>query len=273
MTDRSKFEQMLEHLINEEQDKAKELFHQLVVEKSREIYENILDEDFNEDDNEKNKDDTDPETESVEVTEAPFGGDETDDFIDDVEDKKDDEPVDDFGGEGDEDSEDEFSMDGDEPDKEEVLDAVEKLEDLLQRFLDAEEGDEGSEDEEDMPFDLEDEDDDMAKEEGLGESVKLTPVPAPKHGDDGAVAKSPVASKNDMGGTNENMTRGDEETGKGGTKGGLANPAVKDMKTGNVNVVGNKKAPKLQAVSKPKHGDDGDKGADSPLNGAPKRAK
>ena len=48
MTDRSKFEQMLEHLVNEETDKAKELFHQLVVEKSREIYETILSEDFNE---------------------------------------------------------------------------------------------------------------------------------------------------------------------------------------------------------------------------------
>ena len=46
MTDRSKFEQMLEYLISEEQDKAKELFHQLVVEKSREIYENILADDF-----------------------------------------------------------------------------------------------------------------------------------------------------------------------------------------------------------------------------------
>jgi two-component SAPR family response regulator len=46
MTDRNKFEQMLEHLINEDSDKAKELFHQLVVEKSREIYENILAEDF-----------------------------------------------------------------------------------------------------------------------------------------------------------------------------------------------------------------------------------
>ena len=48
MTDRSKFEQMLEHLVNEEQELAKELFHQIVVEKSRQIYENILSEDFNE---------------------------------------------------------------------------------------------------------------------------------------------------------------------------------------------------------------------------------
>lgn len=273
MTDRSKFEQMLEHLINEEQDKAKELFHQLVVEKSREIYENILSEDFDEED--KEDDDDDDVKENSEITEQPFGGDETDDFISDVEEN----PVHSFDAEmdTDHDSEDEFSLGGEETDKEEVLDAVEKLEDLLQRFLDAEEGEE----EHDMPFDsdeedkdLEDEDEDEGdmKEEGLEESVKLTPVAAAKHGDDGANTKSPVASKNDMGGTAKNITGGDEET-KSGTKGGLASPDVKDMKTGNVNVVGNKKAPKLQSVSKPKHGDAGDKSADSPINGAPKRAK
>ena len=62
MTDRNKFEQMLEHLINDESDKAKELFHQLVVEKSREIYENILAEDF-QDLEEKTKDYEDDEEE------------------------------------------------------------------------------------------------------------------------------------------------------------------------------------------------------------------
>ena len=44
MTDRAKFEQMLEYLINEDQQKAEELFHELVVAKSRSIYENLLDE-------------------------------------------------------------------------------------------------------------------------------------------------------------------------------------------------------------------------------------
>jgi hypothetical protein len=34
---------MLEYLINEDRAKAEELFHEIVVEKSREIYENILD--------------------------------------------------------------------------------------------------------------------------------------------------------------------------------------------------------------------------------------
>jgi len=46
MTDRTRFEQMLEHLINGEQSKAEEVFHDLVVAKSREIYENLLDDDF-----------------------------------------------------------------------------------------------------------------------------------------------------------------------------------------------------------------------------------
>ena len=39
----NKFEQLLELLINEEQDKAEALFHEIVVEKSRDIYENLAD--------------------------------------------------------------------------------------------------------------------------------------------------------------------------------------------------------------------------------------
>ena len=46
MTDRNKFEQMLEALINEETEKAKEIFHDIVVEKSRDIYESLLEDDF-----------------------------------------------------------------------------------------------------------------------------------------------------------------------------------------------------------------------------------
>jgi hypothetical protein len=40
----SKFEQLIEYVINDEEQKAKELFHDIVVEKSREIYENLMDE-------------------------------------------------------------------------------------------------------------------------------------------------------------------------------------------------------------------------------------
>jgi len=40
----SKFEQLIEYVINDEEAKAKELFHDIVVEKSREIYENLMNE-------------------------------------------------------------------------------------------------------------------------------------------------------------------------------------------------------------------------------------
>ena len=38
----TKFEQLLDYIVNEEMDKANELFHEIVVEKSREIYENLI---------------------------------------------------------------------------------------------------------------------------------------------------------------------------------------------------------------------------------------
>ena len=39
----NKFEQLLELLINEDNDKAEQLFHEIVVEKSRDIYEGLAD--------------------------------------------------------------------------------------------------------------------------------------------------------------------------------------------------------------------------------------
>lgn len=39
-----KYEQLIEYIINDEEDKAKELFHDIVVETSRDIYENLIDE-------------------------------------------------------------------------------------------------------------------------------------------------------------------------------------------------------------------------------------
>jgi hypothetical protein len=40
----NKFEKLIEYIINDESDKARELFHSIVVEKSRDIYESIMDE-------------------------------------------------------------------------------------------------------------------------------------------------------------------------------------------------------------------------------------
>jgi len=105
-----------------------------------------------------------------------------------------------------------------------------------------------------------------------------------KMGDNGTNTKSPVAGKNDMGGTTANILRADTEAGVEANKGNLhGNPISdqnpKDMSTGNVNVPGNKKAPAMKPHSAG-HGaerkgkpESADKGAGSLLNGAPKRAK
>ena len=56
----TKFEQLLDYLVNEEMDKANELFHEIVVEKSRTIYENLIAEEDDEVE-ESTDDDTDME--------------------------------------------------------------------------------------------------------------------------------------------------------------------------------------------------------------------
>jgi hypothetical protein len=258
MTDRNKFEQMLEYLISEDQEKARELFHQLVVEKSREIYENILAEDFEEEGEVE---------ENFEFDEAgEIGGDATDDFMSDVE------ADDEFGGE-----EDEFG--GEEEGEGDIEDRVVDLEDALdelkaefEKLMSDEEGEESEEEDEEGEMDFGDEEDEedeeQPKEDFMREYVEK--VTAPKMGDNGANAKSIVAKKNDMGGTTANL-RGGESKGEG-TKGGLLNPSTKEDNAGNVNVPGAKKAATLSKVGAPKMGDDG-ANTNSPLNGAPKRAK
>ena len=92
MTDRTQFEQMLEALINEDQQTAKDIFHNIVVAKSREIYEELLESDFDP----KQPADADTMEEKEEDTEDDFSDkDETDDQIDDVEA---DDSEDDFDG-------------------------------------------------------------------------------------------------------------------------------------------------------------------------------
>jgi len=41
-----KFEKLLDYQVNEETDKANELFHEIVVEKSRKIYEDLISEEI-----------------------------------------------------------------------------------------------------------------------------------------------------------------------------------------------------------------------------------
>ena len=94
----NKFEELLDLLVNEEMDKANELFHEIVVEKSREIYENMIAEEAEEEVDEASEEDDDAVEEAMdddeddmeesieEETTLEIGGDATDDMMSDIED-------------------------------------------------------------------------------------------------------------------------------------------------------------------------------------------
>ena len=289
MTDRNKFEQMLEHLINEDSDKAKELFHQLVVEKSREIYENILAEDFTteEADEEELDEAAEDEEELDEAAEdedeemdESFGFAEGDDESGDIGGDAGDDFVDDIDAGGDEGDEEGMGGEGDIEDR--VVDLEDALDDLRAEFealMGDEAGEEhmGGDDMGGMDDMGSDDMEEMPEDSFMREYVEK--VGNPKHGDNGANAKSIVAKANNMGGTTANIVKGGEST-TGGTKGGLLNPSTKEENFGNVNVPGGNAGKTAFKKKEPGHGaekkatgDNGDRSADSPLNGAPKRAK
>ena len=95
MAEKSLLEQMLERLVNDDQAKAEELFHEYVVAKSREIYENLIEAEMADDEEEEEVDEAaeDEEAEEEKVDEEfeeiayegddempPMGGDPTDDL-------------------------------------------------------------------------------------------------------------------------------------------------------------------------------------------------
>ena len=104
MTDRSKFEEMLERLVNEDREGAEALFHEIVVERSRDIYQSILeseDEDLEETEDEDldESDDEDlDESDDEDLDESDE--EELDESIEDDEDldESDDEDLDEMFG-------------------------------------------------------------------------------------------------------------------------------------------------------------------------------
>jgi hypothetical protein len=93
MADRNKFEEMLEKLVNEDRKGAEELFHEIVVEKSRSIYENLLEDDLEELDVAEADDEEVDESDDEETNEAT--DEEVDESSDDEEvDESDDKDVD-----------------------------------------------------------------------------------------------------------------------------------------------------------------------------------
>lgn len=95
MAKSNKFEEMLERLVNNDKTGAEELFHEIVVEKSRDIYENLLADDVEEKEvDEAAKDDEVEETtKDDEVDEASKNDDEETTEAKDEEAKEDDKDV------------------------------------------------------------------------------------------------------------------------------------------------------------------------------------
>lgn len=146
----TKFEQLLDLLVNEEMDKANELFHTIVVEKSREIYETMIAEEAEEEDDESSED---KEDESVEEGFADqedesmyeIGGDAADDMLGDVEDPsasgEEDDSEDEFGGDefgGDISGEEDGSAPATKDDVMDIKDSFEELSMMFQAMLNGE---------------------------------------------------------------------------------------------------------------------------------------
>ena len=263
MTDRNQFEAMLEALINEDQETAKEIFHNIVVAKSREIYEELLSEDFDLEETNKDQDPNQPE----EDMEEAFGEEDSEEPTDDSEEPADD----DVGGDASDDmigdvtdGEEEGEDLSDEEQTDRILDLEDALEELKAEFEQLMAGEEGEEPADDMGMDAEpemdggmDSMDDMGMEKPVDELQRfmeyVDKVALPKHGDNGANTKSIVAGKNNMGGTTANIAKGGEAKGEG-TKGGLLNPAAKEDNAGNINVPGGNAGKTAFKKKEPGHG-------------------
>ena len=245
---KTKFEKMLEHLVNEDRAGAEKLFHEIVVERSRKIYESLLEDEFEDLDDEDDGD---------------FGGDPTDELESDVE-YDDDDDVDNFDD----------NMDGEEDLEDRVVDLEDALDDLKAEFerlmsddmdddtdgeefgddTDGEEFDDMDGDSEEFGDDTDGEEfDDMDDDsEELKDDVQtmreyVEKVANPTPGDNGAYTRSAVASSNNMGGTTANIVRTDTDNK------GMKKTTPKVDNAGNRNVPGGK-AGKLNSAPKAKMG-------------------
>lgn len=212
----NKYEQLVEFIINDETDKARELFHNIVVEKSRDIYESIIDdEELDEVGGNQVKGLVD------EISLDEEGISEDDEFSDDFDSEED---TNDFG------QEEEFG--GEEHEEEGLEDRVLDLEDALNELkaeFDSLMADEAGEEEHqdglnDPEFGDEGSDDFGSEEYGAADDMDDTivreyveKVAAPTNSEGSAVGtgksvavnkRSTVASKNDFGGSAKNIATG-----------------------------------------------------------------
>jgi len=258
MADNKLLQQMLEHLVNDDQAKAEELFHEYVVTASREIYESLIDSEIAEEE-EKEEDDEDME-EAAKDEDAEE--DKVDEEFEDIAIEGDDEmpamggdPTDDLEGDIDAEMDDE---EGEEKSEEELFQDLDSIVDELQAKFDELKG---GDDMGDMGDDGEEGGNPFAKEDAMGDLATVREyvekVAPAKMGDNGVNTKSIVAGKNDMGGTTANIL-----SGKNGTPGsetgelkgsGLLKGKPTEDNAGNINVPGGK-AGNAFSKKEPGHG-------------------
>jgi hypothetical protein len=206
----NKFEQLIEYVINDEDQKARELFHDIVVEKSRTIYENLMQE---EEDIEEGA--------HEEVEEGMMGGDAQDDLIDEVEAEEGNDmsmegEEDEFGSDDDGDTEVEFGAGDDMGDdmggsdepatKDDIMNLEDKLDQLMAEFEDLMgdaadgeiDGDMGDGDGFDAGEggDAIEMDDTEEMTPGMMEAVSLKAAPKPVTSEEGGVNKKSTVAAN-----------------------------------------------------------------------------
>lgn len=209
----NKFEQLIEYVINDEDQKARELFHDIVVAKSREIYENLMAEEAEEeldeakdeelDESEEDLDESEEDLdEAEEMDESAMGGDASDDLIDEVE--TDEEQ--DMSMEGEEEIE--FSASDDEGDdvggsdeaatKDDIMNLEDKLDQLMAEFEaamggdDMGNGDDFGADEGGDAIEMDDTEEMMP----MAEAVSLKAAPKPTTSEEGSVNKKSIVAAN-----------------------------------------------------------------------------
>ncbi len=273
MADKSLLEQMLERLVNDDQAKAEELFHEYVVAKSREIYEGLIESELEDEEvDEATEEDEDDEEKMEESADEDEDDEKMDEEFEDIAIEADDEmggdPTDDLESELDAEAGDEEDLADKQP--EELFQDLDAIVDELQAKFDAMGGGD------DMGAEMGDEEmkDDMdletvreyvekvpgghgAEKKGAGEGqYSGTGSQSDKVS---LNAKSIVAGKNDMGGTAGNIAQAGTESApveanKGHLKGSsLFKGTPKEDNAGNINVPGGK-AGNAFSKKEPGHG-------------------
>jgi len=187
----NRFEQLIEYVINDEEQKAQELFHDIIVEKSRQIYENMMAEEQEEEIEEGMMDEVEMEEESDMNMEAKgddeMGGDAADEFINDVQA----DDGDDMGGD---------DMGGDEPaTKDDIMNVEDKLDQLMAEFEDMMGGMGGGDGDGFGPEeggDAIEMDDTGEMQPGMMEAVTLKAAPKPVTSEEGGVNKKSTVAAN-----------------------------------------------------------------------------